>query len=364
MLWNEIIGQKELGKKLRNLVNSNKLPHAILFSGSLGYGSMSIARALTTYVQCRDRQEEDACGVCDQCKKNATLENPDTLLSFPTISQGGPSTSDDFYADFIEFQKTQPYGSLYQWLSLLDAVNKQANITAKECKRLVERLALKPLSASHKVLIIWLPEYLGKEGNRLLKLIEEPTQHTLIILVSEDTSRLLPTIKSRVQEVQIPPISSTDIASQAAKTLPLLHAKEPQYASYRGDWAKVLESSQPADTDPDSMLRAYLNAVFANRVDAQVSWVDTMNTYSRTEVIRILDYIHDRLYKLLRAPENTKDGIVLKLRSLDISLEQLEEWSHCLQDTQYAISRNTQIKLSLHALVIRSSYIVQNVVLS
>ncbi len=364
MQWSEIIGQDELSKKLRNLVDNNRLPHALLLNGKLGYGGMSIARALATYVQCRNKNGLESCGDCDQCKRNTNLENPDLILSFPAVSQGGPTTAEDFYPEFIEFQKNNPYGTLSQWLGAIDAEKKLANITAKECRRIKERLSLKPVSAEYKVLVMWLPEFLGKEGNLLLKLIEEPTPKTLLILVSEDYNSLLSTIKSRVQEVSVPPISSEKIAETASTLLPLFHAKDPIYNTYGGDWARVLQAAQPAETDMDILLKGYLNAVFKNNIDSQVEWVSSMEQYSKNEILSFLDFAQDKLYSLIRADKNTSDSVIQKLRKYGISLEQVAEWQNLLNEIQYSLTRNVQLKLSLHNLVLRSSYIVREFVLN
>ncbi len=359
MQWSEVIGQEELSTKLRALAREKHLPHAMLMHGKLGYGTMAMALALATYVQCRQAGEQDACGECDQCKKNATLENPDLILSFPTVSKGGPTTADDFYPEFIEFQREQPYHTLSQWLRTLDAEKKQANITAKESRRIIERLSLKPVSAEYKVLIMWLPEYLGKEGNMLLKLIEEPTPNTIMILVSEDSTRLLPTIKSRVQEIAVPPISTDKIAEAAAAQLPLLDAKSPDYKSYKGDWTKVLEASQPTDTDMEQLFKGYLNAVFRNDAKTQVEWVEDMQTYSKNEILSFALYAQSRLYSLMRAADDTSDKVLSKLKKYNISLDQIVSWQELLEDVHYSIKRNTQLNLSLHNLVIRSSYLVR-----
>ncbi len=364
MQWNEVIGQSALSQKLRDLVQNGRLPHALLLNGKLGYGSMALAQALATYVQCRARSETDSCGQCDQCKRNATLQNPDLLLSFPTVSQGGPTTADDFYTEYTDFQSQNPYGTLTQWLRVLDADKKQANITAKECRRIIERLSLKPVAADHKVVIIWLPEYLGKEGNILLKIIEEPSPDTLIILVTENMESLLGTIRSRVQDIKVPPISTAVLEETAAQRLPLLHARSPEYAVYRGDWAEVLSASQTDLTDMDNLLKSYLNAVFRNDIDSQIEWTQTISQHSKHEVLTFLKYVQEMLYKLLRAPEDTTDSVINKLRSYDLSFEQITAWDRLLQDIYYSLRRNTLLKLTLHNLLLRSAYLVRSYELS
>ena len=141
--------------------------------------------------------------------------HPDIHFTYPTISKksGTPSLSSDFAAEWREFVKLHPYGNDFDWLQFIGAENKQGNITAAECNEIVRVLSLKSFEQGYKIHILWMPEYLGTEGNKLLKLIEEPPPNTLFLLVAQDDARILATILSRTQLVRIPPLDQDTLAA-------------------------------------------------------------------------------------------------------------------------------------------------------
>ena len=157
----------------------------------------------------------DSCGTCPSCQKAALLIHPDIHYSYPVISKksGTPPMSTDYITEWREFIKEYPYGTIYDWLQFIGAENKQGNITAAECNDIIRKLNLKSYEGDYKILVLWMPEYLEKEGNKLLKLIEEPPPDTLFILVAENESQVLPTILSRCQLIKIPPLKSTDVTA-------------------------------------------------------------------------------------------------------------------------------------------------------
>ena len=155
----------------------------------------------------------DACGVCASCVKAQQLIHPDIHFSYPVIPKktGDKPLSVDFISEWREFIAQYPYGNIYDWLQFIGAENKQGNITAYECNDIIRKLSLKSFESGYKILIMWMPEYLGNEGNKLLKLIEEPPPNTLFILVAENESMILPTIISRTQLIKIPSLEKKDI---------------------------------------------------------------------------------------------------------------------------------------------------------
>ena len=183
-------------------------------------------------LQTSSNPSNDSCGVCSSCIKAHQLVHPDIHFSYPVVTKksGTPPISADYISEWREFIKNYPYGNVYDWLQFIGAENKQGNITAQECNDIIRKLSLKSFESEYKILIMWMPEYLGNEGNKLLKLIEEPPPNTLFILVAENESLILPTIVSRCQLIKIPVLetneveealvnrnnTSTDIARQAA----------------------------------------------------------------------------------------------------------------------------------------------------
>ena len=197
MQFENVIGQVAIKKHLIDLVLHNRLSHALLFLGKEGSGSLSMALAFAQYIVCTSaksaqakspalfdevlsspfvQDEVDSCGNCPSCIKAQQYIHPDIHFSFPVIPKkaGTPPVSDDYISEWREFITTYPYGNVYDWLQFLGAENKQGNITAEECNQINHKLSLKSFESRYKILIMWMPEFLGKEGNKLLKLIEEP----------------------------------------------------------------------------------------------------------------------------------------------------------------------------------------------
>ena len=214
MLLNQVAGQQMAKEGLLRMWQNDHLPHAMLFSGAEGTGGLPLALAFAQFIFCTNKQGYDACGQCNDCHKASRLEHADLHMSFPSIPPK-PNTkamSRYYIQQFREFIVQTPYGTTYDWLQFINAENKQGNITAEECREIIENLSLKSYEGGKKVQIIWRPEYFGKEGNILLKLIEEPPADTVLILVAEEPETILPTILSRTQIIRLAPVSAADIA--------------------------------------------------------------------------------------------------------------------------------------------------------
>jgi len=211
MQFKHIIGQQAVKKRLISTVNDNRVSHALLFLGPEGSGSLALAVAYAQYLSCEDKQPEDSCGVCSSCRKYQKLAHPDLHFSYPFFAKDKNDTALTFIEQWREAFLANPYISLDIWRGYLDAENKQANINIAECHQIIKKLSFKPFESVYKVLILWLPEYLDKEGNSLLKIIEEPQPNTLFLLVAQNQDQILNTILSRTQLVKIPALSYDDI---------------------------------------------------------------------------------------------------------------------------------------------------------
>ncbi|HZE86132.1 MAG TPA: hypothetical protein VE035_17555, partial [Puia sp.] len=208
MSFENVIGHSDIRQRLVELVQHNRLSHALLFLGNEGCGALPMALAFAQFIVCEKVKEgaADACGICPACVKARQLVHPDIHFSYPVIPRksGDKPVSSDYSSEWREFMTQYPYGNAYDWLQFIGAENKQGNITAQECSDIIRKLSLKSFESGYKILLLWMPEYLGNEGNKLLKLIEEPPPDTLFILVAENESLILPTILSRTQLVKIP----------------------------------------------------------------------------------------------------------------------------------------------------------------
>ena len=209
MQFKEVIGQQKVKDYLLKSAQSDQVSHAQLFLGPEGCGNLALAIAYAQYLQCRNKGATDACGKCSSCIKANKLIHPDIHFSYPTV--GSKAKSTDFLKEWRDAVEQQPYMNVYQWLQHIKAENKQGNITREECEAIIRKLSLRAYESTYKVLIVWMPEYLGKEGNRLLKLIEEPPVNTVFLLVAENANLILNTILSRTQQLRIHRLSDAAI---------------------------------------------------------------------------------------------------------------------------------------------------------
>ncbi|MGN6639894.1 MAG: ATP-binding protein, partial [Mucilaginibacter sp.] len=214
MQFKQIIGQEAVKQKLISTVKDNRVSHAQLFLGPEGSGSLALAVAYAQYLSCEDRLPDDSCGVCASCRKYQKLAHPDLHFSYPFFAKDKNDTSLTFIEQWREALLANPYLSLDIWRGYLDAENKQANINIAECHQIIKKLSFKPFESAYKILILWLPEYLDKEGNSLLKIIEEPQPNTLFLLVAQNQDQILNTILSRTQLVKIPALSYEDVKTE------------------------------------------------------------------------------------------------------------------------------------------------------
>ena len=222
MRFADIIGQEELKRHLVQGIDSGRVSHAQLFTGSAGRGALALAVAYVQYLCCRHRHDGDSCGECPDCRQIAELAHPDLHLVFPVNRQGKKSgeavRSDEFLPLFRElFTRTGGYFSPQMWYDSLDlGKTLKGMISAREADDIIRKLSFKSYEAEYKTMLVWLPETMNEEAaNKLLKILEEPWERTLFLLVSEQPELLLPTILSRTQEVTVPRLEPRVLEEEA-----------------------------------------------------------------------------------------------------------------------------------------------------
>lgn len=368
MQFAQVIGQNQVRDNLVEMVQHNRLSHALLFLGHEGSGGLPLALAFAQYVVCENKGS-DACGVCAACVRAAKMIHPDIHFSYPVIPKkpGDKPVSSDYSTEWREFIAQYPYGNVYDWLQFIGAENKQGNITAQECGDILRKLSLKSFESGYKILILWMPEYLGNEGNKLLKLIEEPPADTLFILVAENESLILPTILSRMQLVKIPLLETADIARALVERSGLAADQARQIAVLsEGNYHEALQLVRHADDDWQGVLRDWLNAVLKNGPVAQVKWIEEIGKSGRERQKQFLRYFNHVLEQAVRLrylegveipiPEREKD-IAMRLNKIaDIAQQRaiIEE----LDNAAYYIERNAHAKMLFHALTIKLYHIL------
>ncbi|HVU55644.1 MAG TPA: hypothetical protein VHD83_11360 [Puia sp.] len=404
MSFANVIGQKEIKEKLVELVRHNRLSHALLFLGNEGSGALALALAFAQYTVCEKVSKlqtatagsslfdagpslfgdppavtplpgappslpPDACGICPACVKASQLIHPDIHFSYPVIPRkpGDKPVSTDYISEWREFVRQYPYGNAYDWLQFIGAENKQGNITAHECNDIIHKLSLKSFESGYKILVMWMPEYLGNEGNKLLKLIEEPPANTLFILVAENESLILQTILSRTQLVKIPLPDTKDIEKALIDRAGVAGEQARQIAVLcEGNYHEALQLIRHAEDDWQGILREWLNAILKNGPIAQVKWIDEINKSGRERQKQFLRYFNHLLEQAIRLrymgdaapaiPDNERD-IALRLNKIaDIGQQKaiIEE----LDRAAYYIERNAHAKMLFHALTIKLYHIL------
>ncbi|RYG17671.1 MAG: hypothetical protein EOO07_10585, partial [Chitinophagaceae bacterium] len=267
MQFKEIIGQERIKRQLVQTVKENRISHAQLFLSPVGSGALPLAIAYAQYINCSDKGENDSCGVCSSCRKYERLIHPDLHFSYPFFASASTKTSVDVLEDWRNMLMQDPYFDMDIWRSKLEAANKQANIPIGECHDIIKKLSYKAFEAETKVLIMWLPEYLDKAGNALLKLIEEPPENTLFILVAQSQDQILTTILSRTQIVKIPKLKGEEVTGYLLDNTSLSENQAIDYA-FLADGNLIEAKALAADTQSDSSgaFTNWLRNGFSNKV--------------------------------------------------------------------------------------------------
>jgi DNA polymerase-3 subunit delta' len=370
MLFAGVVGQQTAKNNLIQMWRQNHLPHALLVCGLPGTGSLPLALALAQFIFCSNKQAADACGECPDCRKVAKMEHADLHFSFPTIppKAGTKAMSRHFIRPFREFVHQTPYGSTYDWLQFIEAENKQGNITAEECREIIETLNLKSYEGGKKILIMWRPEYLGKEGNILLKMIEEPPADTVIIFAAEDTESILPTILSRTQMVKLPPLAATDIARALVQEGQADDKKAGQIALMaHGSYTEALRLVKDMENDLFPETRNWFNSLFTNNGIALSRFAEDLSKQGREQQKNFLQYVVLLLEATIRcrytgqanlAPDEA--AFVQKLAATKVPFETFNSMIGAITRTAYYIERNAHARTQIHALCIKLVYAIQN----
>ena len=215
MYFKEVLGQEKLKKLLMQSIREGTVPHAQLFLGPKGSPNLALALAFAQYVACKNKQQDDACGACTSCVKHLKFVHPDLHFVFPVATTSNVKTkpvSKNFLSEWRSLLDENPYFSLFDWLKHIGVENKQGLISVEESVHVLKDLSLKPYESETRIMLIWMPEKMNiQAANKLLKIIEEPPQKTLFLLVAESTENMLATVLSRTQLLKVPRHSNREV---------------------------------------------------------------------------------------------------------------------------------------------------------
>ncbi|NTE05180.1 hypothetical protein G6M26_51340 [Agrobacterium tumefaciens] len=355
MQFKDIIGQERVKQQLVQTVKENRMSHAQLFLSPVGSGAVALAVAYAQYVNCLNKGDHDSCGDCSSCRKYERLIHPDLHFSYPFFASASTKVAVDVLEEWRNMFLHDPYFDMDIWRSKLDAANKQANIPIAECHDIIKKLSYKAFEAETKVLIMWLPEYLDKAGNALLKLIEEPPANTLFILIAQSQDQILTTILSRTQIVKIPKLSSDDISGYLMQNGGLTSHQSIDYA-FLADGNLIEAKALAADTQNDSSgtFTAWLRMGFGNKVPDLIDFTEVAAKWGRENQKNFLRYginylrecclIISGAEELVKLPPLTLDT-AKKLSTHVLSLPMAEAIISELETAHYHIERNANPKI-------------------
>lgn len=300
MKFTEVIGQEEAKARLLQMVAEGRLPHAMMLCGPSGSGKMALALAFASYLLCENRGDGgDSCGRCRQCAMVAKWEHPDLHFTFPTIKLPSMSpehkpVSDDFMRQWRQMLSEGPYFSMNRWMEMMGAENQQAIITAGESDGLTRKLSLKSSQGGYKVSVIWLPERMNQEcANKMLKLIEEPPSRTVFIMVCEEPDKLLDTIRSRTQHIDVRRTDDESIRQALVERRGIGEDTARRVARMAGgSWLRAVEALD-ADNENDQFLELFqqlMRLAYMRNIRELKHWSDTMQAMGRERQKRFLNY--------------------------------------------------------------------------
>lgn len=243
-MFQDVIGHEAIKQRLIRSLQTGRISHAQLFAGPTGYGSLALALAFAQYVFCTGDKHDDACGECPSCRKMKKFIHPDLHFVFPVVRKAKSPVSDEYLNEWRRLLMQGAYFGLEEWYAEMGIDdNAQASIYAEESGNILRKLNLKAFESDYKIMLVWLPEKMNPEcANKLLKIIEEPYEKTLFIMVSEQPEQLLATIRSRLQRVHVPPLPQEEIRSQLVRQKGITDEKAAAYAHVAaGNWHRALQ---------------------------------------------------------------------------------------------------------------------------
>lgn len=298
-----MIGQQEACDRLLRLAADGRVPHAMMFTGPKGSGKMALALAFACYLLGERMGELPStvplASVANAEAMLAKWQHPDLYFTFPVIRPKGTSsdrqvTSDDFLREWRQMLSESVYFTMDQWMRRMEAENQQAMIYEAESDALNRKLSVKSSQGGYKVCVVWLPERMNlSSANKMLKLLEEPPLSTVFLLVSEEPSRLLETIRSRVQRFEVRGIDCADVARALVERRGIDTETAGRVArASGGNWLKAIE-----EFDADSENRQFFDLFVTLMRKAYMrdlrdlkKWSDTVAGYGRERQRRMLTY--------------------------------------------------------------------------
>jgi DNA polymerase-3 subunit delta' len=374
MLFNEILGQDHIKNHLTHSADNGRIPHAQLFVGPEGCGTLPMAIAYAQYILCKNTNSENLGGI-DACNlKFKTISHPDLHFAFPvTTSEKVKSkpVSNFYMEEWRHLIKQQPYGNLFDWYKLLGVENQQGQIGVEEAQEIVKSLSLKSYEGGYKIMLIWMADKLNiAAANKLLKLIEEPPNKTVFILITEDEDQIINTIKSRCQVLHFPPLSEEVIKNALVKNFSLENSIASKIAHQaNGNYNKAcdLVYHDSEDSQFEEWFIFWIRSAFKAKgnksaIHDLISWSEEIAKNGRETQKQFLSFCLDFFRQAMLMNYKADELVFLEPKSEKFKLENFAPFVHGnnileisdeLQDAIYHIERNGNSKIILTDLSIK-----------
>jgi DNA polymerase-3 subunit delta' len=287
MFFRDIPGQKEIAERLVRSVSDHRVSHAQLFAGGEGTGKFAMAVAYAQYISCQSRSGTDSCGECPSCNKYSKLIHPDLHFVYPIVkSKKFPEpVCDNYLPEWRSFIASDPFITMNNWLGQLEVENAQPVIYAAEASEILRKLSLKTYEAEYKVMIIWLPERMHQTAaNKMLKILEEPPEKTLFLLITDEVDKIIPTILSRCQLLKFPGIKREDIAKYLVERFSLTPERAGEIAHIsNGNLSHAIALADSDDTANSELesFRLLMRHAWKRDVEGLTGWSDGMASAGR-----------------------------------------------------------------------------------
>lgn len=363
MFFENLIGHTHILNHLKKSAENGRIPHAQLFVGKEGVGTLSVAIAYASFLICKDHKDAESC--LHNCEK---WQHPDLHFAFPTATNESVKThpvSNLFITDWRQFLTENPFGSLFDWYQHIGIENKQGQIGVDEAQEIVKALQLKPYEGTYQVMIIWMPEKMNAAAsNKLLKLIEEPPYKTIFLLVTEDDEQIISTIKSRCQALHFGNLSVKQIADYLMDhrdTNPNEALKMAHQADGSMNKALKLLSERSEDNLFEKWFINWVRAAFRAKGNAAVindliAWSNDIAEIGREPQKQFLNYCIQFFRQALLKNYKADALVFLEPKTEGFKLEKFAPFVHNgnildiikeLEEAQYHIERNGNAKIIL-----------------
>jgi DNA polymerase III subunit delta' len=374
MLFQDIIGQEHIKKHLTQSVDNGRVPHAQLFVGPEGCGTLPMAIAYAQYLLCSNQNGENSGGN-EACNlKFNHFAHPDLHFAFPVTTSDkvkSKPVSNFYLEEWRQMLSQQPYGNLFDWYKLLGVDNKQGQIGVDEAHEIVKSLSLKSYEGGYKVMLIWMAEKMNTAAaNKLLKLIEEPPNKTIFILIAEDEGQIISTIRSRCQILQFPPLSEVQISQGLMRQYDIQETVANKIARQaNGNYNKAcdLVYHDTEDTQFEDWFVFWVRSAFKAKgnkaaIHDLITWSEDIAKLGRETQKQFLSYCLEVFRQALMLNYGAPDLVYLETQSENFQLEKFASFVHGnniaditkeLEDASYHIERNGNAKIILTDLSIK-----------